>query len=150
MTQPNYIERIHFTDNVASMAGGIVISYEDSDHSFVYYKTEETSCSDPELAFHDVRLSQLTQQGDYYLQIDIPNSHLMLYQFDIYEENTQYLKAQLAMFSLHYQNELDTLSLRGKAYYLKDEIDRALENSEFDRVQNLQSELEILEGGHSD
>lgn len=140
MTEPQAITYVAFTEASHYTPNGIYISYKTkTDTPFVYYKQHKQFFL-PEQVFHDFRLNMQVRQEPFYFEIDIPNIYLVLYEFNVFDENP-YLPPNPNVESFLSQ-DLDTLSRQVRLKQLREKIDQSLLEKDYAQVEYY---LELLE-----
>lgn len=133
MTEPNGIQYVKFTETSHFTPRGVYISYKTkTDQPFLYYKQHQQyqSCQQ---AFHDFRLNLHMGNETFYFEIDIPNVYLVLYEFDVFEENP-YLPSEGGLEDDLYQ-ALDQLAQEVKVKEWRRLIDEGLLNKNYEQVE---------------
>lgn len=145
MTEPNCTRYIVFSENVAYAPRGIFISYlRETSTPFVYYKNQRqyTKC---EQAFHDFRLNATFSEEKFYIEIDVPNIYLVLYEFAIFEENP-YLPIDKHLIEQQEQ-WLEHLTLQAQMHFWKEKIDEGLSRQNYEQVEYY---LQLIERSKED
>lgn len=149
MTQPDIISIISFSDKVKDTPRGIYISFQNNDkQSFVYYK-DHLKYTSSDQAFHDLRFSHRFADDVFYIEVDIPDMYQKLYYFDVFDENP-YKKNQANDLNEELDNKLNEISHSTGIKMLKQEIDRALDNNQFEKVEYYLTQLEKLRGKNNE
>ncbi|TFE03218.1 ReoY family proteolytic degradation factor [Jeotgalibacillus sp. R-1-5s-1] len=140
MSHDQLMEHLHFVEEAQYCPRGIVMSTNCTDDvPFRFYKGNVMT-TDAEKSFHDIRLHR---DDDIYIQLNFQAS-LSTHQYAaVLEENPfmpKYVKITDKDRILAEQFLKESLSSFKKEHLMK-EIDRALDNQDYERFQELTSEL---------
>lgn len=138
------MKHIKFSDGVKYSPRGIYISYQShSTLPFIYYK-DKLSYTLSEQAFHDIRLNHRLYRHDFYIELNIPNLYQELYRFDIFEENP-YVPENIRALQ-YLEDNLYQLAIEAKLNILNKNLNKALQDHNFDEVTYYLNQIEKLKG----
>lgn len=143
-THTEYLPKIRFSEAVKYAPRGIYISYQNnSPEPFIYYK-DHFSYSLSDQAFHDLRLNNQFNKQDFYIEFNIPDLYKELYRFDVFEDNPYIPEDDKDLQK--FERVLYELSFEAKVMNLKVELDKALEEHNFEEADFILKQIEILKG----
>ncbi|WP_025730399.1 YpiB family protein [Atopobacter phocae] len=135
------LPRIHFSDDVHLTDNGLVMSIKDApERSFEYYQNGRL-IQDPEIAFHELRTNW---RKDFYVELLFDHSYETLLSFNIYEAHQEQDQEELEKKSEATDSALRSINRMLKENQLKQAIDRALDDNDFETVKKLSDELITL------
>lgn len=143
-THEDLMSHIRFSEDVKYAPRGIYISYqENSSLPFIYYK-DQLSYTLSDQAFHDIRLNQRLYRQDFYIELNMPHMYQELYRFDIFEPNP-YLPENIEAVQ-EMEEALYQITVEAKVKVLKKDLDKALEQHNFEEVNYFLNQIEKLKG----
>lgn len=143
-TNSELMKYIKFSEGVKYSPRGIYISYQaNSTLPFIYYK-DKLSYTLSDQAFHDIRLNNKLYRHDFYVELNIPNLYQELFRFDIFEENPYVPENIRSLQEL--ENNLYQIAIEAKLKILNKNLNKALQDHNFDEVTYYLSQIEKLKG----